>query len=168
MDKNHSNFTALYNSLYQPIYNFISMRVRNNDEVEDLVQDVFLKAYNYWKTLPEKESAKNFLYHIAKQRMIDLWKSGRKKYELVGEMSVDDLDQPGSDPLPEDIFEQSEKRQQAVNILNSLRPSDRDILYLRFMDEKEYSEISEILNISEDHARQKVSRALSAARKIAI
>ena len=60
-----------------------------------------------------------------------------------------------------------QKKQQALKILNSLKPGDRDILYLRFIEEKEYSEIAEVLKISQEHARQKVSRALEQAKKVA-
>ena len=170
MEKNHKNFTALHNSLYRPIFNFISLRVRNKQEVEDLTQDVFLKAYNSWETLPEANSAKNFLYYIARQRMIDLWKSARSKYDtsdVVLGGGEEEFDAADDGPLPEDIFAENEKKQQALKILNSLKPGDRDILYLRFIEEKEYSEIAEVLKISQEHARQKVSRALEQAKKVA-
>lgn len=165
MEKNHENFTALHRSLYGPIFNFISLRVRNKQEVEDLTQDVFLKAYNSWKSLPDENSARNFLYHMARQRMVDLWKSARKKYEIDA-LSEDDFEEVDTGPLPEEMFENNERRKLVLDILNSLKAGDRDILYLRFIEEKDYQEIAEILGITGDYARQKVSRALQAAKKV--
>lgn len=167
MEKNHQNFTALYKNLYSPIFNFISLRVRNKQEVEDLTQDVFLKAYNSWKVLPDENTAKNFLYYIARQRMIDLWKSAKKKYESDGEINLEEFDQVDTEPLPEELFEKSERQKEALDLLNALKAGERDILYLRFIGEKDYEEIAEILKITSDYARQKVSRALQAAKKVA-
>ncbi len=166
MEKNHANFTALHSKLYRPLFNFISLRVRDREEVADLVQDVFLKAYNSWETLPEPVSAKNFLYYIARQRMIDLWKSARIRYS--SDKNIDDLeyDETPGENVSLELFVESERKAEALKILNSLKPGDRDILYLRFIEEKSYEEISEILKISEQYARQKVSRALQSARKV--
>lgn len=168
MEKNHANFTALHRALYQPLFNFISLRVRNKEEVLDLIQDVFLKAYNSWDKIPEPATAKNFLYYIARQRMIDLWKSARIRYQTDVSVSDTEFDEVDTGPLPAELFEEGEKRGEVLKILNSLSPGDRDILYLRFLDEKEYSEISEVLKISEQYARQKVSRALEKARQVSI
>ena len=166
MEKNHHNFTALHKSLYGPVFNFISLRVRNKQEVEDLTQDVFLKAYNSWSVIPDPQSAKNFLYYIARQRMIDLWKSAKVRYEVDTQPDFEEFDQADTGPLPPDRFIENERKKFALEILNSLKPGDRDILYLRFLEEKEYKELAEILGITEEYARQKVSRALQAAKKV--
>jgi RNA polymerase sigma-70 factor (ECF subfamily) len=166
MQNNHANFTALHNRLRSSLHNFISLRVKNREEVDDLVQEVFLKAFYSWKTLPEDSSAKNLLFYIARQKMIDLWKSARKRYEYDGDMSLEDFDQESGDPLPFDLFVENERKEEVHKLLSNLKPEERQILYLRFIEEKDYSEISEILSISLESARQKVSRALQNTRKV--
>jgi DNA-directed RNA polymerase specialized sigma24 family protein len=68
------NFTDLHNRLYGKVFSFVHMRIKDKEEVKDIVQDVFIRAYNSWvKTkgqLPDENTARNFLYVIAKQRMI--------------------------------------------------------------------------------------------------
>lgn len=49
--------------------------------------------------------------------------------------------------------------------LGNLREEERDIVNQRFIDEKTYAQISKALGISEDAARQKVSRAIDKLRK---
>lgn len=166
MEKNHANFTALHKNLYQPLFHFVSLRVGNKEEAEDVVQDVFLKAYNSWEVLPESATAKNFLYYIARQKLIDLWKSARFRYSSGKELDESDFDEVDTGPLAIDLFEKGERKEEVKKILDSLKPGERDILYLRFLEEKSYEEISEVLKISEESARQKVKRALEGARKV--
>jgi RNA polymerase sigma-70 factor (ECF subfamily) len=167
MEKNHANFTALHNTTYNSLFNFIHLRVRDREEATDLVQEVYLKAYNSWGLLPEPQTAKNFLFYIARQKMIDLWKSARIRYSSDADINDVEFDEADGDSLPETLFEKSEREAEALDILNSLKPGERDILYLRFIEEKSYEEISEILKISGEYARQKVARALAKAKQVA-
>ena len=50
---------------------------------------------------------------------------------------------------------------------NSLKDSERQLLTLRFLQELEYKELSEIFKVSEDNIRQRVSRGLQNLRKVA-
>jgi RNA polymerase sigma factor (sigma-70 family) len=102
--------------------------VRDKEEAKDIVQDVFLKAYSSWSKVPDEATARNFLYVIARQRMIDLWRSA--KHRLQGELSSkngsdnllaeylgEDFDSlSGDEKLPEDIFQDSENRQYVVEL----------------------------------------------------
>jgi RNA polymerase sigma-70 factor (ECF subfamily) len=152
------------------------------DEVKDIVQDVFLKAYNSWVDdsagIPDEKTARNYLYIIARQRMIDVWRSGRNKYQVdlfnknyedsYGEDGTGDFDLLESDmPLPEDIFLKNENKQKVTDLLNKLKQEDRELLVLRYLEELEYRELADIYKTSEDNLRQKVSRALTKLKGIA-
>lgn len=177
MRQNIENFSLLHNRLYGKVFSYVSLRVKNTDEVKDIVQDVFLKAY---KSLSEKEynenAVKNYLFMIARQRMIDLWRSGRNRYygELYNkgfdgeedeQNNFDELE--GDSPLPEEIFEDNEKKKYVLELLNKLKKSDREILILRFLEEMEYKELARVYKTSEENIRQKVSRSLQNLRKVA-
>ena len=90
MRKENADFTDLHNRLYGKVFSFVRLRINDVEEVKDIVQDVFLKAYNSWVTnengLPDENTARNFLYIIARQRMIDKWRSAkfRLQTDLAG------------------------------------------------------------------------------------
>lgn len=179
MRENKEEFANLHNRLYSKVYSFVNLRVRDKEEAKDIVQDVFLKAYSSWSKVPDEATARNFLYLIARQRMIDLWRSA--KHRLQGELSNnsnsdsslpeylgEDFDSLESgEKLPEDIFQESENRQKAIELLNKLKPEERELLTLRFLEELEYIELAKIFETSEDNMRQRVSRALQNIRKVA-
>lgn len=182
MRMNIHDFTSLHNRLYGKVFSFVRLRITNVDEVKDIVQDVFLKAYNSWVDdsagIPDEKTARNYLYIIARQRMIDVWRSGRNKYQVdlfnknyedsYGEDGTGDFDLLESDmPLPEDIFLKNENKQKVTDLLNKLKQEDRELLVLRYLEELEYRELADIYKTSEDNLRQKVSRALTKLKGIA-
>ena len=181
MDKNSQDFTVLHNRLYGKVFSFVRLRIKDADEAKDIVQDVFLKAYNSWNNrpeeMPDENTARNFLYVMARQRMIDFWRSSRFKTrtELLNNNTDDtDLWESGdfdslesTEPLPEDVFEQTENKALILELLNKLKKEDREILILRFLDELEYRELARIYKTGEDNVRQKVSRSLQKLKVVA-
>ncbi len=172
MRNNADNFADLHNRLYGKVFSFVRLRIRNLQEVEDIVQDVFLKAFNSWKDIPDENTARNYLYIIARQRMIDIWRSSRSRFQtdlLNKEEGEDgDFDLLASDePLPEDNFQKGENKDLVLNLLNQLKKEEREILILRFLDELEYKELARIYDTSEENIRQKVSRSLQNLKKVA-
>lgn len=174
-------FTILHNRLYGKVFSFVRLRIKDKEEAKDIVQDVFLKAFKSWQEakdgFPDENTARNFLYVIAKQRMIDLWRSSRFKLqtdltnsrndESWGEEDSDFDTLPGEELLPEDLFQESEKKEFALNLLNKLKKDEREILVLRFLEELEYKELARIYQTSEANIRQKVSRSLQNLKKVA-
>lgn len=166
-----SGFADLHNRLYGKVFSFVRLRINDQEEVKDIVQDVFLKAYNSWQNMseiPDETTAKNFLFIIARQRMIDIWRSARSRFQVdlpeVDESDFDDL--VGDQPLPEELFEKNENREIVLGLLNQIKKEEREILLLRFIEEMEYTELAKIYKTSEDNIRQKVSRSLQNLRKV--
>lgn len=177
MRQNNEEFTNLHNRLYSKLFSFVRLRIKDPEEVKDIVQDTFLKAYNSWDQVPDENTARNFLYIIARQRMIDIWRSAKsrlqtdllnKNYDENSLAETGDFDSLESDePLPSEIFQESENKELALTLLNGVRQEEREILTLRFLQELEYSELAKIYKTSEDNMRQKVSRALQNIRRVA-
>lgn len=171
-------FTSLHNRLYGKVFSFVRLRIKDPEEAKDIVQDVFLKAFNSWKEIPDENTARNHLFIIAKQRMIDIWRSAKNrlqtdlssKYDTDGEeyREASDFDSlVGDMPLPEDIFIENENRQEVLSLLNKLKTEERELLVLRFLEELEYKELADIYKTSENNLRQRVSRSLQNLKKVA-
>lgn len=161
-------FEELHNRLYGRVFSYVSLRIKDREEVTDLVQEVFLKAYRTWSEIPEESTARQYLFVIARSKIIDYLRSARHRYMGVLQNKVDEFGEYESDfdslksedPLPEEVFEKSENSKKILELLQVLNPLEREIINLRFMEELEYKELSEIYKTSEDNIRKKVSRAL--------
>jgi RNA polymerase sigma-70 factor (ECF subfamily) len=162
-------FESIYSRLYKTVYYFVLSKISDTEVASDLTQEVFLSAYRSWTEIPEQDTARKYLYIIARSRLIDYFRSAHRRHSFVPQMEDDEsfFDQiDGGLPLQEDIFKESEHKAQALQILNTLKASDRDILVAKFIQDLSYKEISEVFGISEESARKKVERALKKARDI--
>src|ERR1051326_7628351 len=68
-------FTALYDLFFEKIYRFIFFRVGHKEVAEDLAEDVFIKAFSSLKTLQKDAVFESWLYQIARNRIIDYYRS---------------------------------------------------------------------------------------------
>lgn len=124
-------------------------------EAEDIVQDVF----EYWFSKhPEVQFPKAYLSRAVVNKSIDrleALKKAREVYKgpwlpvpIVSEASSPD-DRLSGDPLPYAL----------VSVLEKLNPVERAAFILRHAFDFPYSEISEMINLPEENARQLVHRA---------
>ena len=77
-----SVFEELYEKYHDDIFNFLFYMVRNREQTEDLVQEVYIKVLRSYKRFKGKSSEKTWLLSIARHVAIDFFrkqKSWRRK-----------------------------------------------------------------------------------------
>ena len=60
--KRKSDFDEFFRAFFNPACVFIRRMLRNEEDVADLAQDVFLKVYEHWEEFETADNAKAFLY----------------------------------------------------------------------------------------------------------
>lgn len=81
------NYTSL-------LFNRASYLLSNTEDAEDLVQEVFIVAYNSFETFAENSSIKTWLFGILNHKVADYY---RKKYKNNTSISLDHyFDEEGS------------------------------------------------------------------------
>lgn len=73
--------TALPLNLYSELKKFIYRQVRNKQDAEDIVQDVFIKAQLKGNQLKESEKFTAWMYRITRNSIIDYYRTKKKKVE---------------------------------------------------------------------------------------
>ncbi|MFP5114082.1 RNA polymerase sigma factor SigJ [Bacillaceae bacterium C204] len=127
------------------------------EDAEDVVQDVFFKAY---EVLPERlEEPKAYLCKMVTNRCLDLQKSARKRREVyVGPWLPEPIQ------TPEATLEMTVVRNDLLSyamlvLLERLTPTERVVFVLREAMGFNYSEIAELLGKREANCRKLMSRA---------
>lgn len=166
-------FEKVYDEHYGSIYNAVYMRILNRESTEDIVQDIFIKAFRaYDRFDPKLASVSTWLNRIATNTLYDHF---RKNGTIGGQISrqavsVDDCVEQGMEPGVEDseltklIDEQASE---AYVILKHLKPEERELLSLRFGLELSYKEIAEQVNAKEKAVGARINRILEKCRRIA-
>ena len=136
-------FTLLMDTYKERIYWHIRRLVVSHEDAEDILQETFINAYRYAGSFNHKSSLFTWLYKIATNESVRLF---RKQKRIKGKVQIskDFLKEPiGHEPVNGD--EMLMKFQQAIL---SLPEKQRIVFNLRYYDELDYEEIGKILNTS--------------------
>ncbi len=156
-------FGVLYDFYFQKIYAYTSRRVGHRQTTEDLVSQIFIKAFTKLDTYKKsKGSFKSWLYRVATNTIIDHYrKSGRKKE--VGIDSVFSLE--SSEKLPDHVAEETFESKKISKVISRLKIKEQEIIQLKFFAELSNIEIAETLRISHSYAGVRIYRALKSFKQ---
>lgn len=123
---------------------YLGKFISDPDELEDVLQEVFIKAYRNLYGFDVKRKFSSWIYRIAHNEAINcLKKNSRAK------VSLDDIEYKIMDEKM-DLGSKIDKRILKKNIAESLENIGfryREVLTLFFFEDKSYEEISDILRI---------------------
>jgi RNA polymerase sigma factor (sigma-70 family) len=155
------HFSRLYDRFSEALFGFIVHWTEDNEVSENLLQDVFVKAWRNRTTYdPSKGRVFTWLYNIARNTCIDHFRSRmyRKSKAMVlsGDMSPLDGYPETSSLLPDTIGLRA--------IVNMLRPEDRQMIDLMYFKGYSQSEIAELMHIPLGTVKTRVNRAMKELR----
>ena len=165
------SFAALVDRYMPMVYKFTYRYTGNADATNDIVQDVFIKA---WKNIKKFDQGKNFktwLLTIAKNTALDAVK--KKKAVLFshieeGETDLDAFLAPyvESPDLPDELLQKKLMKADLDRVLQELTPTYRTVLLLRYGEHMKFREIADVLQEPIDTIKSKHRRALIQLRKL--
>lgn len=118
----------------------------NNEDAEDILQEVFIKVYLNLNDFNKDLKFSSWIYRITHNQVI----SGHRKLKARPEGYAVNLDDQLAKNLTAEIDMKGQVDakilQKTINlVLEKLEPKYKDVLVLKFLEEKSYQEISDIL-----------------------
>ncbi|MFJ5762480.1 RNA polymerase sigma factor [Neobacillus sp. NPDC093182] len=153
-----SEWFYLYN---KDIYHYLVYYLGSSD-VEDLVQEVFIRAIKGFDTFQQKASPKTWLFSIARHLGID---EMRKRNRLRMKQMNWFRDEQSNKETPENILQLNENNKLLYQAIQSLKVNYRDVVILRGIKELSVSETASVLNWNENKVRTTYHRALKTLQK---
>ncbi len=156
-NKKERQFLEAYDKYADAIYRHCFFRIFSKSRAEELVQEVFTKSWEYILEGKRIENFRAFLYRVANNLIID---ESRKRKEN----SLDQLleDSPASEPSCDGRkdLEYGEVLREIRARMGDLPQEDKEVLVMRYIDDLDPKEISEILGISANNVSVKINRAM--------
>lgn len=127
-------------------------------DADEATQETLLRAHRAMATYRAEGSIKAWLCGIARHvcaHMLETRRKGRELAELV--------------VVPEEGSDQFAKRQRARAMreaMSHLKPSERDVLVLRYVADLSHREIAIAIHLDEAATRKRISRALARLRSV--
>jgi RNA polymerase sigma-70 factor, ECF subfamily len=147
----------------QDVYDFLVYYTGTTD-VEDLVQEVFIKASKGLDSFKGDSSPKTWLITIARHLVIDQARIKKNKI-WKQRMSFDESIGVAGGDIPEKILLLNEEKQLLYRAIQELRTNYRDVVILRGIKQFSVAETAEILHWKESKVRTNYHRALRALSK---
>ena len=151
---NQQAITELYTCAWQEVSTVIRTMIRtDNDAVQDLVQDTFLKAFNRLDQLDDPTKYHAWIKQIARNTALDYLK--KSKAILFSELYDDDsipieIEDEDLSHLPDVALDKQESARLLREILDSLPQMQRTVLSLHYIQDIPVKEIAAILGRSEN------------------
>jgi RNA polymerase sigma-70 factor (ECF subfamily) len=137
---------------YSPrLFHFLRHRLSSNQDIEDLIQDTFLKAFRNIDRYNPEYKFSTWLYTVAVRLAISHYRANRPK----------DLSSiPNHNPLdPQEILTRKDQSQKIWACAKSLHKKQYEALWLRYMEDLSVREIATVLNKTQVQIRVLLHRA---------
>jgi RNA polymerase sigma-70 factor, ECF subfamily len=169
-DDDKTYMLNLYQDYYALVRRTIYKVMHCENDIDDLVEDTFVKLIEKIPLLRTFDCCKTAAYVVYTTRSVAInfikHRDVQQKHTFYGE----DADMSDELMIPEDTLEESYFHREELEALSDavLRLPDRekDILYFKYILEKTDSEIAEDLSISPGSVREYLTRARRAARTL--
>uniref|UniRef100_A0A7V3RG83 RNA polymerase sigma factor n=1 Tax=candidate division WOR-3 bacterium TaxID=2052148 RepID=A0A7V3RG83_UNCW3 len=145
------------------VYRLVYRMVHNRDNAEDLVQEVFIKAYIGLKGFKSGHKFTSWLYRIAMNHTLNFIKN-EKKIELQSIESVEFYSDGKDDPVQ--MVQEKILKERIEKAIEQLPAEQRAVIILRVQEKLSYEEIGKVLNISKGTVMSRLARARQRLKEI--
>lgn len=143
-----------------PLNGFISRRVSDKRDAEEILQETLLKIYKEIDTLKDTEKIHAWIYQITRNTIIDYYRKNAKA------LQYDELREQMADEWNENLNFNEEIAVCLKSMLDSLPEIYRQAILLTEYDNLSQKELSERLGLSVSGAKSRVQRARQKLKKM--
>lgn len=154
------NFESVWEEFSIPLKSFIRRRINNDQDVEDILQMVFLKIYSNINNLKASNKIHSWIYKITRNTITDYYRRNDKNLEMI--------------ELPEDLESGTDEELSANTeiasclrvMIDSLPEIYKQAIILTEFQNMTQKELGEKLGISISGAKSRVQRGREKLKKV--
>jgi RNA polymerase sigma factor (sigma-70 family) len=149
------DFNLIYKKYYSMVFEFVSDKINNVQDIEEVTNDIFIKLKNTNFDLSKNQFGA-MIYLTARNTVIDFNKA-KHQIEYIN-ISEYDCTEIVDDNKTNDIVENKELLEAVYKAINVLKPKYKRIAELYFLDDKPYLEIATLLELPIGTVKPMVNR----------
>ena len=157
-------YLYIYKLYAQDMYSYGMLFTTNSELVKDCLHDVFIKIHRNRKKLSQVDNISLYLLKAMKNYLFDVFD---KKKELFHNDTIEPVFSPEY-TIEDKIIRQEELHYQSRKIrqmLESLTPRQKEVLYYRYMKNLTYDEIGEIMQMNYQSILNLIQRSIKKLRE---
>ena len=156
-------FLSAYDEYADAIFRHCTFRTGERELGRDLMQDTFMKAWEYIAKGKEVENIRAFLYCVANNLVVDELRKRKKNVSSLEDMQERGFDVEGDEDSTEKT-QQSFTCSQVTSLLSKIEEPYRSAVVMRYIDDLSPAEISECLQVSPNVVSVRINRGTKMLR----
>lgn len=165
-----SNIASTYSEYLDTLYSYALHLGFDEQTAMDAIHDVFYKLCIHHTSLNEIANLKFYLFRALRNRLIDIHRTNKEYPEPfpIQEDTEESISFQLNVTVEDELInkEDSEEiRRKVEHVLSRLTDRQREIIYLRYIQEYSYEEIAELTQISVAACRNLISKSLTKLRE---
>lgn len=157
-----ANFYKIYSL---SIKRFVQRKLKREEDVQELVNDIFLEAIDNLPKLKKHENLKSWLYTIARNKIADYYRKRKVKLILFSQMPFLEIIEKEI-KQPEFEFEKNKITVKIETAFHNISKKYRNILLLHYDRNMPIKKVSEKLKISFQAAQSLLFRARQSFKEV--
>jgi len=159
-----SAYTQIVNKYERALYFHILKMIKDREQVEDLVQETFVKAFDNLNTYSTNYAFSTWLYRIATNHTIDYLRKKKLKTLSINEpvkTKEGDMEMqlPDETASTDRSIIQKQRQKIVQKAIDELPEKYRRVIEMRHMEEKSYQEIADVLDLPLGTVKAHIFRA---------
>lgn len=160
------SFSILFSRYEQKMLRYGRRFLYTYEDLEDTVQEIFIKAYKNIQSFQTSKKFSTWLYRIAHNTFINvIKKKGREPVSFFDFDTLVNMPVKGEHTL-EDLLIKKEDNNVMDTQLKNLSPKYREPLILYYLEEMDYKEIADVLKIPISTVGVRLKRGKDLLKKI--
>ena len=150
-----------YDLYADAIYRHCYFRVFRKELAEELMQDTFMRAWEYMGNGNKIDNVRAFLYKIANNLIID-YSRKKKEESLEGMLENSYMAEPAY--APAFSIESKLLLDEVKKYIHTLEDEYKEVLIMRYVDDLDPKDIAEVLGVSANVVSVRLNRAMKALK----
>lgn len=142
------------------VFSIVRSFADREDTVEELAQQIFVKAYERLDSFNMESRFSSWLYSLARFHCLDYAKNIRRSNTYFSEMEQDRLDaEMDHGESADQQYQNKERNALLYEALSQITPANAEAFIMKYRDDMTYKAMSERLDASESALKVRVHRA---------
>lgn len=150
-------FAVFLDRYGRPLYSLIVQIVGCTEDAEELVQDVFMKAFRSLHSYKGECRFSTWLYRIAYNVAISATRKRRQEFLYIEESTINNVPDEKADSVLGDTDDE-DRLTQLARAIDQLTVEEKALITLFYYEEKSMDEVGEILNLTLSNVKVRLHR----------
>ena len=136
------------------------------EDAEDILQDVFIKVYQNLNDFDNDLKFSSWIYRITHNTVIDNFRKLKARPQIFDlDMDDDRIKVLANEFDIEKEIDEKQFKEVLNKVLSKLDVKFKEVIMLKFLEEKDYKEISDIIKIPQGTVASRISKAKKLLKK---